>query len=181
MISRVLHIFSSISLLAVVYLINKGIGVGHILARMGIHVRYDLPQWISYIVYILAAIGFAGVLILLFDHLRQGELRSQHIERLDADNSGLLAMLLAYVFVGLSINNGWTLMAVMFLLLIFHLCGSSYIYNPLFYIYGYHYYYVTSSKTKILVMTKTKYPLGADADFARCGCLNDFTYIDTSN
>jgi flagellar basal body-associated protein FliL len=82
--------------------------------------------------------------------------------------------------VGLSINNGWTLMTVLLFLLIFNLCGSSHIYNPLFYIFGYHYYYVTSSKTKILVMTKTKYPLGATADFEQCGCLNDYTYIDIS-
>lgn len=181
MIQRVLHILSSILLLAVIYLINNGIGVGTLMGGIGFHVNCDLPQWVSYMVYIVAVIGFAGILTLMFKQLRPGELLKQNIEQLDADNSGLLAMILAYVFVGLSINNGWTLIAVMLFLLIFNLCGSSHIYNPLFYLFGYHYYYVTSSKTKILVMTKTKYPLGANADFQLCGCLNDYTYIDLSN
>jgi hypothetical protein len=180
MIQRVLHIISSISLLAVIFLINKGIGIGGILAVVGIHVGYDLPQWISYIIYIVVVVGFAGILTLLFKKLRPGELTKQNIEELDADNSGLLAMLLAYIFVGLSINNGWTLLAVMLFLLIFNLCGSSHIYNPLFYLFGYHYYYVSSSKTKLLVMTKIKYPLGCEADFSNCRCLNDYTYIDMS-
>lgn len=178
MVQRLLHILSSISLLAVIYLINNGVGVGSLLGEVGIHVKYDLPQWVSFIFYVIAVIGFAGLLTLMFKRLRPGELLKQNIEQLDADNSGLLAMILAYVFVGLSINNGWTLIAVMLFLLIFNLCGSSHIYNPLFYLFGYHYYYVTSSKTQILVMTKTKYSLGSDADFNQCGCLNDYTYID---
>lgn len=180
MIQRILHISSSISLLAVIYLINNGVGVGTLLGELGIHVKCDLPQWISFLTYIAVAIGFAGGLILFFNKLRPGELRNQHIEQLDSDNSGLLAMIMAYVFVGLSINNGWTLIAVMLFLLIFNLCGSSHVFNPLFYLFGYRYYYVTSSKTKVLIMTRTKYPLGSNADFERCGCLNDYTYIDLS-
>lgn len=180
MVQRILHILSSISLLAVIYLINNGIGVGTLLGEIGIHLKYDLPQWVSYVAYVVFAIGFAGGLTLFFKKLRPGELLNKNIEQLDSDNSGFLAMIMAYVFVGLSIKNGWTLISVMLFLMIFNLCGSSHIYNPLFYLFGYRYYYVTSSKTKILVMTRTKYPLGSDADFKRCGCLNDYTYIDLS-
>lgn len=180
MIQRTLHILSSISLLAVIYLINNGVGFGTLLEAIGIDVKCDLPQWVSYLTYIAVAIGFAGGLILSFKKLRPGELRNQHIEQLDSDNSGLLAMIMAYVFVGLSINNGWTLISVMLFLMVFNLCGSSHIYNPLFYLFGYRYYYVTSSRTKILVMTRNKFPLGSDADFKSCGCLNDYTYIDLS-
>ena len=180
MIQRILNILGSISLLAVIYLINKGIGVGYLLKYMDIHLNYNLPHWVSYVFYIVVVLVYTGLLILLFKHLRPGELRNKNIEHLDADNSGFLAMILAYVFVGLSINNAWTLMAIILFLLIFNLCGSSYIYNPLFYIFGYRYYYITSSKTKILLMTKTRYPLGAIVDFKQCGCLNDYTYIDIS-
>lgn len=181
-IQSILHILSSISLLVVIYLINHGIGIGSIIAKLGIPVKYDLPQWMSYIVYIILTIGYAGILTLFFKRLRPGELRNQNIEQLDADNSGLLAMMLTYVFVGLSVNNNWALLIVIISLLIFNLClcDSMHIYNPLFYIFGYHYYYVSSSKIKILVMTRTKYPLGANADFKNCGCLNDYTYIDIS-
>ena len=178
MIQRLLNIISSISLLAVIFLINKGISIGEIIGLLGMRVPFDMPQWVSYAVYIAASVGFAGILTLLFGKLRPGELTKENIEELDADNSGLLAMILAYVFVGLSINNCWTLLAIMSFLLIFNLCGSSHIYNPLFYLFGYHYYYVTSSKTKLLVMTKIKYPLGSKADFSNCKCLNDYTYID---
>lgn len=168
-------------MLAVIYLINNGIGVGALLGAVRIQVKYVLPQWVSYLIYIVVVIGFAGGLTFFFKKLRPGELLNQNIEQLDSDSSGLLAMILAYVFVGLSINNGWTLLAVMLFLLIFNLCGSSHIYNPLFYLFGYRYYYVTFSKTKILVMTRTKYPLGSDADFIQCGCLNDYTYIDLTS
>lgn len=180
MIQRILNITGSISLLVVIYLINNEIGVGYLLQKIDIQLPYNLPQLVSYIFYIFMVVVYHGLLVFLFKYLRPGELRNKNIERLDADNSGFLAMILAYVFVGLSINNGWTLMTVLLFLLIFNLCGSSHIYNPLFYIFGYHYYYITSSKTKILVMTKTKYPLGATADFEQCGCLNDYTYIDIS-
>lgn len=181
MLQRALHILSSISLLAVVFLINNGIGIGSILSIVGIHVGYDLPQIVSYFVYIVSAVAFAWILTLLFEKLRPGELTSHNIEQLDSDNSSLLAMILAYIFVGLSINNAWTLVSVLFFLLVFNLCGSSHIYNPLFYLFGYRYYYVSSSKTKFLVMTKARYPLGSKADFSNCRCLNDFTYIDMSN
>ena len=143
MIQRILNILGSISLLAVIYLINKGIGVGYLLKYMDIHLNYNLPQWVSYVFYIVVVLVYTGLLILLFKHLRPGELRNKNIEHLDADNSGFLAMILAYVFVGLSINNAWTLMAIILFLLIFNLCGSSHIYNPLFYIFGYRYYYIT--------------------------------------
>lgn len=180
MLQRVLNIISSVSLLAVIYLINKGIGIGEILGYIGIKVGYDLPQYFSYASYILGVVVYAWLLTKLFGRLRPGELRKEHITELDADNSGLLAIILAYVFVGLSISNGWTLIAVLCFLLVFNLCGSSHIYNPLFYLFGYHYYYVSSSKMKYLVMTKTKYPLGSQADFSDCRLLNDYTYIDMS-
>ena len=67
MIQRILHILSSISLLAVIYLINNGIGVGTLLGGIGIYVKYDLPQWVSYVAYVVSAIGFAGGLILSFN------------------------------------------------------------------------------------------------------------------
>lgn len=177
---RFLHILSPISLLAVIYLINNGISAGKLLEYIGIHLTYDLPQYVSYATYVIAVIGYAWFLTFMFKLMRRGEIRSENIVQLDADNSGVLAMLLAYVFVGLSIHNFWTLMVVMVCLLIFNLAGSSHIYNPIFYVFGYRYYYVVSSKTKILVMTKTRYPLGANADFPFCGCLNDYTYIDIS-
>ena len=88
MIQRILHIFGSISLLAVIYLINNGISVGNILEILHIYVRYDLPQWVSVICYIVAVVGYIGFLIILFSRLRPGEIRGQHIEQLDADNSG---------------------------------------------------------------------------------------------
>ena len=180
MLQRVLNIISSVSLLAVIYLINSGIGIGEILGYAGIKVDYDFPQYFSYASYIVGAVVYAWLLTKMFVRLRPGELRKEHITELDADNSGLLAMILAYVFVGLSINNGWTLIVVLCFLIVFNLCGSSHIYNPLFYLFGYHYYYVSSSKTKYLVMTKTKHPLGSHADFSNCYCMNDYTYIDMS-
>ena len=181
MIQRIFNILSPISLLAVIFLINHGIGVGEILLLTGIHVGYDLPQVVSYAAYIVAVVFYAWILTRFFKKLRPGQLTKNNIEQLDADNSGLLAMIFAYVFVGLSINNGWTLLAIMLFLLIFNLYGSSHIYNPLFYLFGYHFYYVSSAKTKLLVMTKIKYPLGSVADFSNCRCLNDYTYIDMSN
>ena len=56
MVQRILHILSSISLLAVIFLINHGIGVGEILSLVGIHVGCDLPQVVSYAVYIVAVV-----------------------------------------------------------------------------------------------------------------------------
>lgn len=181
MFQKALHVISSYSLLVVIFLINKKIGIISVLAYFGIPINCDLPLWVSYIIYITITIGYALILTRLFDKLRPGELRKENIEVLDADNSGLLAMVLAYVFVGLSISNVWALLIVVFFLFIFNLFGSSHIFNPIFYLFGYHYYFVSSAKTKFLVMSKTKYPMGAEADFSNCRCLNDYTYIDMTN
>lgn len=178
MIIQIFHILSSISLLPVIYLINNDITIGIILKEMGVYVNYNLPQWISYLVYVIIVILFAGIVINLSKYLRPGEIRKNNIEQLDSDNSALLGMMLAYIFVGLSITNTYTLIIVILFLVIFNLCGTSHIYNPLFYIFGYRYYYITSSKTKILLMTKNRYRLGTEADLPECKCLNDYTYID---
>ena len=180
MIQRILNIISSVSLLVVVFLINKKIGICAILKFIGIPVRHDISQVISIIIYVLVVVVYAWILTRLFSHLRPGELRNETIEELDADNSGLLAMILAYIFVGLSITNGWSLIVVLCFLVIFYLHASTHIFNPLFYLFGYHYYYIKSSKTKYLMMTKTKYPLGSKMDFPNCRCLNDYTFIDMS-
>ena len=128
--------------------------------------------------YILLVLFFAFILTCLFGKLRAGEISKSSIEELDVDNSGLLAIILAYVFVGLSVSNFYMLIIIFCFLLIFNLCGTTHIYNPIFYVFGYHYYYIKLSKTKILVMTKTKYPMGAEVCFPDCRCLNDYTYID---
>lgn len=178
MIQRALNILSSVSLLATIFLINQGVGVGTILSEIGIRVNYDLPQYCSYLVYILLPVFFAWLLTRLFHKLRPGELKSGNVSEISADNSSFLAMILGYVFVGLSINNAHALFVIMGVLLIFNLCGNSYIFNPLFYLFGYRYYYLTSSGIKLLVMTKKKISLGSKGDFPNAKCLNDFTYIN---
>lgn len=178
MIQRALNILSSVSLLATIFLVNKGIGIGKILSEIGISVNYDLPQYYSYAVYIMLPMLFAGLLTKLFPKLRPGELQSGNVSEISADNSSFLAMILGYVFVGLSINNVHALLVIMGVLLIFNLCGNSYIFNPLFYLFGYRYYYLTSSGIKFLVMTKKKINLGSKGNFSNAKCLNDFTYID---
>lgn len=178
MIQRALNILSSVSLLATIFLINQGVGIGSILSQIGIRVNYDLPQYYSYAVYIVLPVLFAWLLTRLFPKLRSGELQSGNVSEISADNSSFLAMILGYVFVGLSINNVHALLVIMGLLLIFNLCGNSYIFNPLFYLFGYRYYYLKSSGIKFLLMTKKKISLGSKGDFSNAKCLNDFTYID---
>lgn len=178
MLQRSLNIISSISLLAVIFLINQGWGIEDIINGIGIGVMWTIPKWISYLIYLAITILYALLLSYMFNKLRPGQIANQNIDELDVDNSSLLAMILAYVFVGLSISNIWTLLVILLFLLVFNLCGSSYIFNPIFYLFGYRYYYVRSSKTRFLVMSKIKYPLGAQADFSNCRCLNDYTYID---
>ena len=178
MIQRTLNILSSVSLLATIFLINQGVGIGTILSEIGIKVNYDLPQYCSYAVYISLPVLFAWLLTKLFPKLRPGELQSGNVSEISADNSSFLAMILGYIFVGLSINNVHALLVIMGLLLIFNLYGNSYIFNPLFYLFGYRYYYLTSSGIKFLVMTKQKINLGSKGDFSQAKCLNDFTYID---
>ncbi len=189
MIQRLLNIISSNSLLVVIYLVNRGvdinrilnkIGINKILNKLGISCRIEIPIYCSYCLYLLIVIAFAFFVKCLFSRLRSGEIPKDSIEELDVDNSGLLAIILAYVFVGLSITSNSILVVIIGFLLVFNLCGTSYIYNPLFYVFGYHYYFVRSAKVKILVMTKTKYPLGTEIDFPNCKCLNDYTYIDMS-
>lgn len=178
MIQRALNILSSVSLLATIFLINNGVGIGTIVSGIGIKVNYDLPQYFSYMIYIAMPVLFAWILTKLFPKLRPGELQSDNVSEISADNSSFLAMILGYIFVGLSITNIHALLVIMGFLIIFNLCGNSYIFNPLFYLFGYRYYYLTSSGIKFLVMTKQKINLGSKGNFSNAMCLNDFTYID---
>lgn len=84
MIQRALNILSSVSLLATIFLINKGIGIGKILAEIGIRVNCDLSQYYSYLVYILLPVLFAWLLTRLFPKLRPGELQSGNVSEISA-------------------------------------------------------------------------------------------------
>ena len=153
-----------------------------VIAKMGIiQSCNNISRNTLTLIYIVSPILFAYILTFFFKKLRFCELTSENIKEINADNSGFLAMILGYIFVGLSINNIYALLVVMGFLLIFNMAGNSYIYNPIFYLFGYKYYYVTSTdRIKILIMSKQRIRLGDIVTFPEVHCLNDYTYIDIS-
>lgn len=184
---RLVFILQSYLLLIFIYLLNHSITIGTILKDLRIVSDQaslpDLPNWISYTIYLLIVWVTSKLMLLWVPSLKDSiDVKSENIDKIYPASESFLPTFFAYVFLGLSINNWTSLFFVYVALGIFYLCSEMYLYNPLFYIFKYRFYYVEmKSGSKILVMSKYVFQLGHKKDFLNLRKINDFSYIDLNN
>lgn len=166
----------SLLLLAVIYLINMGIEIGPL---TGIHMWFDMPAIVSYLIYILGSLFLTWLCTLAFPNFETIDLHSSNIKAIESADSTFVPMYLAYVFVGVSIQNDTSLIWCYLLIVIICFFAQNYYFNPLYYLLGYRYYFViNSTDKKILIMTKKQIYLGQEIDFTNLKRLNDYSYVD---
>ena len=184
---RLVFILQSYLLLIFIFLLNHAITIGNILKDLRIVSDQmslpDLPNWISYIVYLLIVMVTSKLMLLWVPLLKDCiDIKSENIDKIYPASESFLPTFFAYVFLGLSINNWTSLFFVYVALGIFCLCSEMYLYNPLFYIFKYRFYYVEmKSGSKILVMSKYVFQLGYKKNFTRLKKINDFSFIDLND
>ena len=176
---RLIFVGKAFLLLVSIYLINHSITIGQILNKCGItFISSDLPNVISYIIYIVIPVLLTYLNHRRFSKLDPADIKKENINMVESASAVFLPTFFGYVFVGLSINNNITLVVTYIALTILCYCAEIYLYNPIYHLLGYRFYFVTAGKNKVLVMTKKDIKLGEHIEFKRLGQVNDFTYID---
>ena len=185
---RLIFVGKAFLLLVSIFLINHSITIGHIMKALGITcISVDLPNAISYTIYIVVPIFLTYLNHRRFPKLDHADIKEENVKLVESASAIFLPTFFGYVFVGLSISNYPTLVFAyigslsIFILLtgtILCYCAEIYLYNPIFHLLGYRFYFVTADKNKVLVMTKKDIKLGEQIEFKKLGQVNDFTYID---
>lgn len=176
---RLLFVGKAFLLLVSIYLINHSIPIGDLLKDVGLsHMKWDLPNVLSYIVYFAIPIFLTYRSINTFNKLDPSEIKGENIHLVESASATFLPTFFAYIFVGLSINNYSTLICIYIVLTILCFCAEIYLYNPIFHLLGYRFYFVTAGNNKVLIMTKKNIKLNEPVEFNNLGQINDFTYVD---
>lgn len=176
---RLFFVATSFLLIFSIYLINHSYTIDLIINKIASNcITIHIPNWISYILYILVPLFFTYIDHRSFKMLDHSDIKSDVIQGIEPASASFLPVFFGYIFVGLSITTIQTLLLIYCVLTIMFFCAEIYLYNPLFHLLGYKFYFVTINKNKILIMTQKKIRLRESVNFECLGRINDFTYID---
>lgn len=139
---RLLLTFNATSLLIIIYLVQKGQTLGKLFPQCQHLV--DLPNSISYIVYLMVPILLTGLSILLSSKLGKDSFKSGEIVGIEHANNSFLPSYLGYFFVALSVSNWETLIFVYSVLFMFTFLSQALYFNPLYLLYGFDFYNITT-------------------------------------
>ena len=141
---RGLLAFNATSLLVIIYLVKQGITLYSIFPWLSqLSWIADLPNLISYLIYIIVTLLLTWISIFLSSSLGKDTFESGEIVSIEYANNSFLPSYLGYFFVALSINNCETLFFVYIILFIFTFLSQALYFNPLFLIFRYNFYNVT--------------------------------------
>ena len=174
---RILYILISLIPISILFLINKEVKITFD--------SYTLTPYLSYLLYLVVSILITWVFSLTFGKLDTENIECKSILLAESADIHLLATFLGYLFVGLSINNIWSLIFVYLLLVLLCSTGSVYLYNPIYQILGYRYYFIKIDTNKFLIMSKQRLSLSKinkpdSLKFNNLFRLNEFTYVEIS-
>lgn len=174
---RLLLTFNATSLLVIVFLVQKGFVLSHFFPCQ-VWLK-ELPNALSYILYILIPIMLTGVSIILSPLLGKDEFRRGEVESIEHANNAFLPSYLGYFFVALSVGSWETLAFVYGLLFVFTFRSQALYFNPLFLIYGYEFYnIVTTSRVSVFLISREKYKVPGDIAIAKAFRINNYTFIE---
>lgn len=167
----------SLSLLAVIYLINKGIEIGTLTGWQVLD--FDAPAWMSYLIYFGGSVLLTWLSSLLFKYFEKYDIPKENVRCVESADGVFIPTYIAYVFVGLSVSGLTQLFFCYAILSIICFAAQTYLFNPAFYLLGYKFYFVTNSiNKKLLVMTKKRILLSTTVDFSKLYRINDYTYVE---
>lgn len=177
---RLLLTFNATSLLVIIFLIQKGYTLQHLLPEMS---RFSLvaalPDSVSYFFYFLIPVLLTRLSMFLSGFLGKDSFRKGETESIEYANNSFLPSYLGYFFVALSVTNGETLCFVYGILFIFTFLSQALYFNPLFLLFGYEFYNVkTRNGVTLFLISYRKYKRPSEIEIEQVLRINDYTFIE---
>jgi hypothetical protein len=174
---RLLLTFNATSLLVIIFLVQKGQTLGKFFSQCQNLV--ELPNAISYAVYLLVPILLTGLSVLLSSKLGRDSFKPGEIASIEHANNSFLPSYLGYFFVALSVRNWETLAFVYSVLFVFTFLSQALYFNPLFLLFGFEFYNITTKNgAAIFLISQQRYKTPAEIDISSAHRINNYTFIE---
>lgn len=174
---RLLLTFNATSLLVIIFLVQKTYTLGHF--WKGCAFLVELPNVVSYLLYLSVPVLFTGISILLRRFLGKDDFRAGTVSTIEHANNSFLPSYLGYFFVALSIGNWETLFFVYGVLFIFTFLSQALYFNPLFLLFRFEFYNITTTNgAAIFLISRQKYKMPDEIDIDTAFRINNYTYIE---
>ena len=174
---RLLLTLNATSLLIILFIVQKGYTLECFFTQWDF--LKDLPNLVSYVIYLSIPCFLTGTTILLSSRLGKEEFKRGEVVSLEHANNSFLPSYLGYFFVALSIQNIETLIVVYGLLFVFTFLSQALYFNPLFLIFGFEFYNIkTKSGLTVFLISKEKYKTPKDLCIPRAYKINNHTFIE---
>ena len=174
---RLLLTITATSLLLIIFVVQKGYTLGFFLDKCTYLV--ELPNALSYALYLLVPIILTGLSIFLSKFLGKDEFKAGEVVAIEHANNSFLPSYLGYFFVALSIANWETLIFVYGVLFAFTFLSQALYFNPLFLLFGFEFYNIkTKSGAGIFLISRNCYKTPSDIVIDRAYRINNYTFIE---
>lgn len=174
---RLLLSFNATSLLAIIFLVQKGYTLGHFFSKCPFLV--ELPNAVSYLTYLLVPILLTWLSIVLSSFLGKDNFETGQIVTIEHANNSFLPSYLGYFFVALSVGNWETLFFVYSVVFIFTFLSQALYFNPLFLLFRFEFYNITTiNGAAIFLISRHCYKTPSEVDIDVAYRINNYTYIE---
>lgn len=174
---RLLLTFNATSLLVIIFLVQNTFTLGGFFDKCTYLV--ELPNTISYGIYLSVPIFLTGLSIFLSRFLGKDEFKAGKVLAIEHANNSFLPSYLGYFFVALSIGNWETLGFVYGVLFVFTFLSQALYFNPLFLLFGFEFYNITTKNgAAIFLISKHKYKTPDEMVIDKAYRINNYTFIE---
>ena len=174
---RFLLTITATSLLLIIFMVQKGYTLGFFFDKCAYLV--ELPNSISYAIYLLIPIVLTGLSIFLSKFLGKDEFKAGEVVAIEHANNSFLPSYLGYFFVALSIGNWETLIFIYGVLFVFTFLSQALYFNPLFLLFGFEFYNIkTKSGATIFLISRERYKTPSDIVINKAYRINNYTFIE---
>lgn len=174
---RLLLTFNATSLLAIIYLVQKGITLGGLCPVFNL--TTVLPNMVSYVIYLVLPVMLTGLSIAISSYLSKDSFKAGEIASIEHANNSFLPSYLGYFFVALSVPNWETLIFVYGVLFVFTFLSQALYFNPLFLLFGFEFYNITTKNgASIFLISRQRYKTPFEVEVATANRINDYTFIE---
>lgn len=174
---RLLLTFNATSLLVIIFFVQNGCTLGHFFSNCPYII--ELPNAVSYVVYLLVPILLTGISIFLCPFLGKDSFEAEQVVEIEHANNSFLPSYLGYFFVALSIGSWEALVFVYGILFVFTFLSQALYFNPLFLLFGFEFYNIkTKNGAAIFLITSKAYKTPDEIKIDVAYRINNFTYIE---
>jgi hypothetical protein len=161
--------FNATSTVIIVYLIKE---------RYYLLCLEKIPNWVSYIVFLLIPPILTLISIRMKSLLSKDDINYEPLNVEEANNA-FLPSYLGYFFVALSVESTESMIFVYLIIFMFTYLSQTLYYNPLFLLFDYKFYYITTvNNVRLFIISKKEINTTKGVTFPRLRRINNTTFID---